>query len=663
MSSPSIALPSIVDAYPERARAASSGLDHVFHRYAGRVGSSIRHRSGRYAEKSEQIIGRNSHFAGKTDVELKEHALNLRRSLRVHGLQRDIIIDGFALVREVSRRTTGMQHFRTQVTAGLVMLDGAIAEMGTGEGKTLAVTLPAALVALAGIPVHVITVNDYLVHRDATDMAPIYNFLGLTVGEIVSTATAPARQKAYRSDITYCANNEIVFDYLRDRLALGDRASAAHLQFESMYGNRSRLQRLFLEGLRFAIVDEADSVLVDETRTPLILSAPGSDVDRREVVEQALIIEQGLESGEDFSIDRLRFAVELTPVGQDRVCALAANLDGIWESTRLREQLVKQAIAARYVYLRDQHYVVREGKVLIVDQHTGRIMPGRTWSEGMHQFVEAKEDCELTPDPSTLARVSYQSFFRRYISLSGMTGTAREVAGELWSVYSLPVVTIEPRLPSRRAYLGATTLASLDEKWRSVVAAVATAHEKECPVLVGTSSVSTSEQVSALLTEAGLQHVVLNAKQDDQEAEIISHAGERGRITVATNMAGRGTDIRLGPGVVDLGGLHVILTEYHDAARIDRQLIGRCARQGDPGSHQVIASLEDPIFADTGYAPAVILASLLGACSPAIVRAMGPRVLRLAQRRVEREYSRMRQRLLKADDELNSRLAFAGRSE
>ena len=663
MSSPPIALPSIVDAYPERARAPSSGLDHYFHRYAGRVGSSIKHRPGRYAERSEQILGRNSRFAGKTDVELKDHAVKLRRNLRVNGLRSDLVVDGFALVREVSRRTTGMQHFHTQVTAGLVMLDGAIAEMGTGEGKTLAVTLPAALVALAGIPVHVITVNDYLVHRDATEMAPIYRFLGLSVGEIVSTISAEARQKAYRCDITYCANNEIVFDYLRDRLVLGDRASAAHLQFESMYGNRSRLQRMFLEGLRFAIVDEADSVLVDETRTPLILSAPGSDVDRREVVEQALIIEQDLALDEDFSIDRLRFAVELTPVGQDRICALTANLDGIWQSTRLREQLVKQAIAARYVYLRDQHYVVRVGKVLIVDQHTGRIMPGRTWSEGMHQFVEAKEDCEITPDPSTLARVSYQSFFRRYVALSGMTGTAREVAGELWSVYGLPVVTIAPRLASRREYLGATTLTSLDEKWRSVVAAVATAHKKDCPVLVGTSSVSTSEQLSALLTEAGLQHSVLNAKQDDREAEIISHAGERGRITVATNMAGRGTDIRLGPGVVKIGGLHVILTEYHDAARIDRQLIGRCARQGDPGSHQVIASLEDPIFADTGYRPVVMLAKLLGACSPAIVRAMGPRVLRLAQRRVEREYSGMRQRLLIADDQLNSRLAFAGRSE
>ena len=429
MSSSSIALPSIVDAYPEKARARCSGLDYFYHRYAGRTGALLRHRPGRYADRLARIRARSSHFAEETDVGLKDHAVQLRRDLRELGLRDDLIVEGFALIREVSHRTTGMRHFRTQITAGLVMLDGAVAEMQTGEGKTLAVTLPAALVALAGVPVHVITVNDYLVHRDATQMAPVYEFLGLSVGEIVSTASAEVRQNAYRCDVTYCANNEIVFDFLRDRLLLGDRASAPHLQFEAIYGNRSRLQRLFLNGLRFAIVDEADSVLVDETRTPLILSAPGSDIDRKEVVEQALDIEQDLQPEHDFSIDRLRFAVELTTGGQDRVCALAARHDGIWQSTRLREQLVKQAIAARYLYLRDQHYVVRDGTVLIVDQHTGRIMPGRTWSEGMHQFVEAKEDCEITPDPSTLARVSYQSFFRRYIALSGMTGTAREVAG------------------------------------------------------------------------------------------------------------------------------------------------------------------------------------------------------------------------------------------
>ena len=663
MSSSVITLPSIADTYPERTSPATSGLDHLFHRYVGRIESLARRKRGRYTWAAEQIVQTQESLVEKTDTELQELALQLRRDLRVNGLCDELVTSGFALVREVSKRTVGMQHYRTQVAVGLVMLDGAIAEMETGEGKTLAVTLPAALVALAGVPVHVITVNDYLAHRDAEQMKPIYEFLGLTVGEIVSTAPADARQRAYNCDVSYCANNEIVFDYLRDRLLLGDRSSAAHLQFESIYGDRSRIRRLFLKGLRFAIVDEADSVLVDETRTPLILSAPGSDLDREEIVSQALKIQQELELEKDFSMARLKFKIELTSDGKDKISRLAADLDGVWSSTRLREQLVKQAVAARHLYLRDQHYVVREGKVLIVDQHTGRIMPGRTWSEGMHQFVEAKEGCEITPDPSTLARVSYQSFFRRYIALSGMTGTAREVAGELWTVYSLPVVSIPPRLPSRRTYVGTTILKSHEEKWRSVVAAVAEVHSQGCPVLVGTRNVAMSEHVSDLLTEAGLHHCVLNAKQDDQEAEIISHAGDEGRITVATNMAGRGTDIKLAPAVIELGGLHVVLTEYHDAARIDRQLVGRCARQGDPGSYQVIASLEDPIIVDAGSQLAILLARVLGVSPQPIVRTIGPLVLRLAQRRVEKEFTKMRYRLLQADDVLNSRLAFAGQSE
>ena len=675
MSRSTIVLPSIADAYPERSSKLASGLDGLVHRCAGRLVSPRGHK--RRAQTVERIVEEQARLIDVTDAELADRVAGLRRALRSRGIVSELVVDGFALIREVSRRRTGMQHYRTQIAAGLVMLDGAVAEMETGEGKTLAVTLPAALVALAGVPVHVITVNDYLARRDASLMMPIYEFLGLSVGEIVSAADSKTRRRAYRCDVAYCTNNEIVFDYLRDRLLLGDRASALHLQFESIYGERSRLQRLFLKGLRFAIVDEADSVLIDETRTPLILSAPGAEVDRSEVVSQALAIQEALEPERACSVAHLRFEASLTPAGRQRLGELTARLGGVWRSTRLREQLVRQAIEACHLYRRDQHYVLRDGKVQIVDQHTGRVVPGRTWSEGVHQFVEAKEGCELTPDPTTLARISYQSFFRRYVALSGMTGTAREVAGELWSVYGLRVVTIPPRRASRRRYLGTRTLTTLERKWAAVVAAVAAAHERSCPVLVGTNNVATSEHVSTLLSDAGLLHAVLNAKQDDREAEIISRAGERDRITVATNMAGRGTDIKLGPGVAGLGGLHVILTEFHDAARIDRQLVGRSARQGDPGSYEVITSLEDPIV--TNDRSTALVARCLRASSPAIapadgkpirhpivqtiVQAVGPLLLRLAQRRVEGEYSRTRQRLLQADEKLNSRLAFAGRPE
>ncbi len=663
MSSPALAMESLTVGYAERTKAPSSGLDFLYHQYFARRLSMSPVKRGEHAKLVERIVAEQQGLSALPDEKLRVLSSKLKQELRLSGLRDELVVSGFALIREVSCRTIGMLHYRTQIRAGLVMLDGSVAEMQTGEGKTLAVTLPAALAAMAGVPVHVITVNDYLAHRDAEQMRPVYDFLGLTVGEVISTTSPGQRQHAYRCDLTYCSNNEIVFDYLRDRMVLGDRTSPVHLQFEHLYGSRSRLPRLFLNGLRFAIVDEADSVLVDETRTPLILSAPGETEGRSEVVTQALEIQQKLAPDIHFTIDRLQYQVVLAPAGRDAIAVEAATLEGVWESARLREQLVRQAIAANHLYLRDKHYVVRDGKVLIVDQHTGRIMPGRTWSEGMHQFVEAKEACEITPDPSTLARVSYQSFFRRYIALSGMTGTAREVRNELWTVYGLRVAAVEPRFESKREFLGRRVLPTLQQKWEAVIDAVAEAYDRGVPVLVGTSNVATSEQVSEMLRDAGLQHAVLNAKQDHDEAGIISRAGERGRITVATNMAGRGTDIQLGDSVSEIGGLRVILTEYHDAARIDRQLVGRCARQGDPGSYLVIASMEDPIIGDSGSRLAAVAAALLRHCPAAVVGLLGPWTLRRAQASVERKYSRMRQRLLQADDALNSRLAFAGRAE
>jgi len=663
MSSPALALASRPTDYAEQMRLPVAGLDFLFHRHIARRLTS---RSGMKRQRERQveaIVSAHRDLIDLPDQRLRELGQGLRRDLRRRGFCDDLVARGFALTREVSRRTTGMRHYRSQIRAGLVMLEGAIAEMETGEGKTLAVTLPATLVAMAGVPVHVITVNDYLAHRDAGQMRPIFEFFGLSVGEVIGKTTAEDRQRAYRCDIAYCANNEIVFDYLRDRLVLGSSTSNAHLAFEHLYGGRSRLPRLFLDGLRFAIVDEADSVLIDETRTPLILSAPGTAGARPDVVHQALELGRSLEVEEHFTIDRVKLRIDLTGAGQEAITQGAAGLDGVWASARLRNQLVRQAIAAAQFYLRDRHYVVRDGKVLIVDQHTGRIMPGRTWSEGMHQFVEAKEGCEITPDPNTLARISYQSFFRRYIALSGMTGTAREVSDELWSVYGLRVVRVAPRVASRRRFLGRHVLPCAADKWREVVEAVATAHESGIPVLVGTSNVATSELVSEMLTEAGLAHAVLNAKQDHAEADIIARAGLRGRITVATNMAGRGTDIRLHADVAELGGLRVVLTEYHDAARIDRQLVGRCARQGDPGSYVVIASLDDAIISDGGSILATVGAKLLRLCPSFVTRIFGPWIMRRAQVTVECRHSKMRQRLLRADQALNSRLAFAGRPE
>lgn len=663
MFSSTTAMESLAVGYAERSPSSKAGLDFLFHRYLVRRLARSPGMERRDNHLVEETVAAGRKLSRLSDQSLRELSRSLRRDLRLRGLCDELVVSGFALIREVSSRMTGMRHYRSQIRAGLVMLDGAIAEMETGEGKTLAVTLPAALVAMTGVPVHVITVNDYLAHRDAQQMGPIYEFLELSVGEVIGTTVAENRQLSYKCDIAYCSNNEIVFDYLRDRLVLGSRTSSAHIQFENLYGEKSRLPRLFLNGLRFAIVDEADSVLVDETRTPLILSAPGNAEGRSDVVLQALEIQRTLELGVHFTIDRLQFQVTLTNIGKVAIAEQVVGLDGVWMSTRLRNQLVRQAIAANYIYLRNQHYVVRGKKVLIVDQHTGRIMPGRTWSEGMHQFVEAKEGCEITPDPNTLARLSYQSFFRRYIVLSGMTGTAREVSDELWTVYGLRVSTVEPRVPSRRVFLGRKVLRTSQQKWRAVIDAITEAHRERVPVLVGTSNVATSELVSEMLEEINLPHSVLNAKQDHDEAEIISQAGKCGRITVATNMAGRGTDIQIDDSAIELGGLRVILTEYHDAARIDRQLIGRCARQGDPGSYLVIASLEDTIIRDGGSRLATVMARILSRCPATVAQVFGPWAIRRAQMSLERKHSRMRQRLLRADDALNNRLAFAGRAE
>jgi preprotein translocase subunit SecA len=516
--------------------------------------------------------------------------------------------------------------------------------------------------ALAGISVHVITVNDYLAGRDAEWTRPIYELLGLTVGVVTGGLDTEARRRAYACDVVYCCNKEIVFDYLRDRRIIGER-TPAHLQFERLYGARSSTRRLLLRGLRSAIVDEADSVLVDETRTPLILSQAGGGEDQTATVTRAIALARALVAQRDYTLDPHARRAELTVAGRARLADVAAPLGGSWSRARWRGQLVERALAALELYRRDEDYLVRDGRVLVIDEHTGRAMPGRSWAQGLHQLIEAKEGVALTRETETLARISYQRFFRRYLKLAGMTGTAREVAAELWSVYGLRVVAIEPHRPPRRRHLPDRVFARLDDKWSAVVERVAEVHASGRPILVGTASVAASERLSGLLAAAGLAHRTLNARQDRGEADVVAAAGERGRITVATNMAGRGTDIRLGAGVARLGGLHVIVTERHEAARIDRQLVGRAGRQGDPGSWEMLLSLEDPVVQRSrGWLfarPVLRLAAQLSRLLPGAAAAL----IRAAQRRTQRAHAQARRQLLRADQRLDGRLAFSGSAE
>jgi preprotein translocase subunit SecA len=599
-------------------------------------------------------------FAAASEGALRDEANDLRRLLRIDGLRAHHVARSFALIRELAGRTVGLRHFDVQLLGGYAMLKGMLAEMATGEGKTVTATLAAGTAALAGIPVHIVTVNDYLAARDAQAMGPIFRALGLSVGVIVHDKPLPERRAAYACDITYVTNKEVAFDYLRDRIVLGGQSGNLRLKLEGLYGERGRRTRVMMRGLHFAIVDEADSVLIDEARTPLIISGPPQAIDDHRWAHEALGLLDELIEGKDYRVLLDERRIELTEPGKERIQELGQKLGGLWLSRIRREESIRQALSAVYLFRRGVQYLVREGKVQIVDEYTGRIMPDRNWNEGLHQLIEAKEDCAVTERKMPLARISYQRFFRRYQKLAGMTGTAREVAGELWAVYRLPVVTIPTNRPVARQDRPAAICASEEEKLGRIVERAAALRSGGRPILIGTRSVDASEALSARLTAAGFEHVVLNAAQDAHEAEIIAQAGEAGRITVATNMAGRGVDIRLGEGVAERGGLYVILSERHDAGRIDRQLMGRCARQGEPGETETILSLEDSLLDVLSWRK---LARRRIKLSHPLARQYAPLLFRHAQHRAERIHSRMRRRLLRSDRKLGTLLAFSGEME
>jgi preprotein translocase subunit SecA len=612
-----------------------------------------------------------SEFAACSDDALRAEAARLRGALRRSSFASAPSARLFALVREAAGRVLGQRHYDCQLQAGWYLLQGNLIEMATGEGKTFAATLPACAAALVGLPVHVVTVNDYLAARDAEAMAPLYAFFGLSCAAIVHELSRDQRRAVYAGDIVYCCNKELVFDYLRDRSALGDRASVLHRALTTAGGRTAPAQEPVLRGLVMAIVDEADSVFIDEARTPLILSAQVDAAGRGRIAAWALDVARHLRPGADYEPERALMRVRLTDTGRDRIeqlhesAAAAPTEDGLPETCTSREavEAVVQALAALHLYHRDRHYVVVDDKVQIVDESTGRSMPDRAWERGLHQAIESKEGLPLTGDRATIARITYQRFFRRYLRLAGMTGTGAEVAAEIGRVYGLAVVRVPLNRPSQARRRPPRCLPDADAKWQAVVERVRElALDQGRPVLVGTRTVWASEQLAQRLRAAGIEHVVLNAKQDRAEAEVVALAGQPGRVTVATNMAGRGTDIVLGPGVAEGGGLQVILTEYHESGRIDRQLFGRAARQGDPGGGEAVVALDDEVFAV--HAPWLVapLARALGG------RAALPRwalelLRRTAQATAESRHRRMRSASLERDRRLAAMLAFSGRGE
>ncbi len=526
-----------------------------------------------------------------------QEAVQEHRDLaRVNKLVGDRLDMGMALIREGAKRSTGMRPFSVQIMGALAMCQGYISEMATGEGKTLTASLAASLWAWHGRPVHIITVNDYLVARDAEEMSPVYHALGLKVGHVVHESTPSERVDHYRRNIIYITSKELVADFLRDQILLGNLRSSTQTNVGRLMSLGESSQKLQVPGLFRVLVDEADSLLIDEAVTPLIISNSPDEEGNATLYRNANDLAMQLKEGRDFIIDREVRSVDLTERGQERLEEISLD-NGFWKGKRRREELVTQALVGQYCFIRDEQYLVTEDeKVQIIDEFTGRIMADRSWRHGLHQAIEIKEGVPVTADKENLARLSFQRFFRQYPIMGGMTGTAWEAAPELWQIYQRPIVRIPTNKPCIRIHLPTLMFETMNEKYDAAARRVAELNDKGLPVLVGTRSVLSSEEISARLKALGRAHRVLNATQTAQEANIVAEAGQRGRITVATNMAGRGTDIKLAKGVADIGGLHVVATEPATSYRVDRQLFGRAARQGDPGCAQMFCSADDELF-------------------------------------------------------------------
>lgn len=606
-----------------------------------------------------------------SDEGLKESAAALRPRLLARGFTLWLTARAFALAIEATQRETGMRHYGVQIMGARVILAGRIAEMATGEGKTITAALVASAAALAGAQVHVITVNNYLARRDATRLGPVFSRLGLTTGLAApgddGKPVDPAvRREAYQADIVYGSNTEIAFDYLRDRIAVREGATAARAAARQVA--EAAVPRPTTRGLVFAIIDEADSVLVDEARTPLIISGPpqgaAGGVGESVWLAAGLAVARRLSEGAHYTIEPDARRVTLTDAG--RLVVRAADdpaLEGWLRAPRAREELVRQAIAALAIQKLDRDYVVVDGKVQIVDPSTGRVMPDRQWEGGLHQLVEMKEGLEVTPRRVTLGKLTYQRLYTRYLWCGGMSGTAADVGRELRQVYELRVVRVPTHRRRRRKHWGVQLFGGQAAKWRAAARTAQRIAGRGRAVLIGTRTVADSEALAAVLTEMAVEHVVLNARQDQQEADIIAKAGLPGRITVATAMAGRGTDILLDPAVRAAGGLHVILTEFHESARVDRQLYGRSGRQGDPGSTQAIVAIDDALFRDNcgwlARAARLLTLGYEGRLPAAFAHA-----LRFAgQKRAEALAALARQRTLADGRESDRQLAFARRPD
>ncbi|MCE5169326.1 preprotein translocase subunit SecA [Paenibacillus profundus] len=581
----------------------------------------------------ELISGMEPEFEKLSDDQLRAKTDEFRERLEKGDMLDELLPEAFATVREASKRTLGMRHYDVQLLGGMVLHEGKIAEMKTGEGKTLVGTLPVYLNALSSKGVHVVTVNDYLATRDSEMMAQVYNFLGMTVGLNLSGMDHAMKQEAYACDITYGTNNEYGFDYLRDNMVLYK-------------------EQMVQRPLNFAIIDEVDSILVDEARTPLIISGQAAKSTDLYFIADRFVSK--LKHEEDYTIDVKTRQVALTEVGVSKA-EKALGIENLFDVKNVTmNHHIQQALKAHSIMRRDVDYVVNEGEIVIVDEFTGRMMAGRRYSDGLHQAIEAKEQLEVQNESMTLATITFQNYFRMYRKLAGMTGTAKTEEEEFKSIYGLEVIQIPTNKPNQRKDFPDVVYKTANAKFNAVVEEIVQRHQKQQPVLVGTVSIENSELLSDKLRKKGIKHQVLNAKYHREEAEIISSAGEPNQVTIATNMAGRGTDIILGEGVSDVGGLHIVGTERHESRRIDNQLRGRAGRQGDPGSSQFYLSLEDELMRRFGADNVLGMMERLGFEEDQPIESkLITRAVESAQKRVEGNNFDLRKVVLQYDDVMN----------
>lgn len=574
----------------------SSGLDGLCHSGLGRWKSRSFY-SDELWTSSGDVERVREQLALVSERELRARIRSIRSQVRrKSGQWPDYVKEALPLVAEAARRSLGLTAYRTQLMGAMAVGSGALVEMATGEGKTLTISLAAAIAGFSGMPCHVITANDYLARRDAADFATFYEYCGLKVASIQADQKLPERKEVYSTDVVYCTGKELVADYLRDQILLGSLADGKRRAMSALLGRRIWQDHIVLRGLSIAIVDEADNQLIDEAVTPLIISRQQENEAMRDACLSVEGCSASLIPWDHYEIDERYKEVHLLEPGKALVEKWCEGKIGLLSAPSWVSDLVLQSLQARHFFLKDKQYVMDDGKVIIVDEFTGRPMPGRNWRLGLHQAVEAKEGCEVSAPSETLAKLSFQNFYRYFSHLSGITGTGHEARLEFWRVYELPYVRIPYYRPNLRQDLDAVYCVKETEKWDAILQEIINCNKSGRPVLIGTRSVDSSEMLGRLLEQHNLGCKILNAVRHNQEAEIILRAGDAGAITIATNMAGRGSDIRISKKVESLGGLHVILTEGHGSRRIDRQLRGRAGRQGGRGSSRLFASFDDELY-------------------------------------------------------------------